>query len=252
MFSKNAINFLNLLENQIVSDNVIVYLEGGHYNSNYGPDNFSINSLQEAIYLSKQIIKRYKKGVRLAFGILIDNLGLDCSNDSLCEIKRTNNVNELELHQEIENLIILNKIIKRDRFILFNERTTKNRAIDSLRKTKNNKKLIVNQEAEGVTDFVFKNDETKFLLAKGNENRISARCPLLLAQHYKDIISTLNKRYDNHQVIIFDWSQIEDKAKITQGKLAFELFSDEGVMSANINNIFYIGDDNEMIEIVEG
>ncbi|MCS3433495.1 hypothetical protein [Klebsiella sp. BIGb0407] len=251
MYSENTRSFLNLLDEQIVSNDVIVYLEGGHYNSNYGPDDFSINSLNEAIYFSKQIIKKHKKGVRLAFGILIDNLGLNCSNNNTCEIKNTTDKNEVELNQEIEAIIQLNKLIKRDKFIIFNERTTKNRAIDSLKKIKNNKELIMSKEVDGKVDIMYEKDEVRFLLAKKNENRISARCPLLMAQHYKDIISTLNKRYNNHQIIIFDWSQIEDKTKVTQGRLALKLFSDEQQMPVNINNIFYIGDDNEMVEIVE-
>ena len=178
MISKNTESFLVFLEKQIASNNVIVYLEGGHYNSNYGPDDFSINSFHEAIYLSKQIIKKHKKSVKLAFGLLIDNLGLNCSNNNVCDIKTTNNVNELELNQDIEKIISINKIIKRDRFILFNERTTKNRAIDSLKKIKNNKKLIITKRLKVVLSFYIQKMKLAFCLPKRmkTEYQLGAHC----------------------------------------------------------------------------
>lgn len=233
---------------QSKNQQIVIYLEAGHYNSSYGVDDFSINSLNDACLLGKTLIKKYQKKIRLIYGVLVDNLGMSCSEES-CSITTSQNSEEKgDLAEELEDIIKENTYIKRDKLCLFFERATKNRAVESLKTLlKNNVTELSEEIGEPYNDIIFQNS---FLLAKRKEHQYVAKCPALLAQHYKDIQLMVKKRFpENEHCIVVDWSELDDQNKVLQGKKASIIFKDPTTTVTDIINIFFCDDKGEIFEI---
>lgn len=239
----------SLIENSKNQDSqIVIYLEGGHFNSSYGADDFSINSLNDACFLGRLLIKKYQRKIRLMYGVLVDNLGMSCSEET-CSLIPNQNIQEKEhLPDELESIITENTFIKRDKLVLSFERATKNRAIKSLKMLlKNNVSELSEVPNEPYNDIIFKKS---FLLARRKADQYVAKCPALIAQHYKDIETIVKKRFPKTEhCIIIDWSELDDKNKVVQGKQASTIFKNSPYPVIDIINIFFCDDKGEIFEI---
>lgn len=237
---------------------VAIYLEGGHFSPSFGADDFSINTLNYAITLGSMIIKKYQRDIKLTYGILIDDLGLACSEDS-CSVLPTKTTNSTqdsvgsELPNEIESILSNSKLIKRDKVLIFSERTSKNRAIDRIKKIiKNDNHPFILDEKETHTEIKLMDQNHSFVMARRQGHTFTAKCPAIMSQHYKDVLSKIKQRFaDVTDIIIIDWSDLADKNKVTQGRFALSAIQDS---DQNINhsviNIFFGDDDGEITQVV--
>ncbi len=236
---------------------LVIYFESGHFNTRYGVDDFSISSFNDSVTLGSYLIKKYKKSVKLAYGILVDDLSLACSTDTVCTLPTadTNAKNAQDLPAEIEALIESSSLLKRERYLVFSERTAKNRAINTLRKKiKTEDSNLVIQSAEDAYEDIVMTGEgnNDILLCKRTEQIYNIRCPGILGQHYADVLQSLQKRYlDAKNFLIIDWSEVCDKSKVVQGVMAARsVFIDEKNDSMiEICNIFFADDEGEFVQI---
>lgn len=236
------------------NDKMVVYLEAGHFNNRFGVDDFAINTLNDAIELGRILIKKYQKDVRLVYGILIDDLGIACSEEhcTLSSLPINDKTSQSELPNEIEEIIVASSLIKRERLMLFSERTSKNRAIETIKKQlKNNNDSILIKEIEGYSEInVSTNEWGAFMLARRQGSIFTAKCPAIIAQHYKDVAMKLRQRFfEVNDFVIIDWSDASDKTKVLQGASAFPVIWDASPLQTSIINVFFGDDEGEITEI---
>jgi hypothetical protein len=231
---------------------LIIYLEGGHFNHAFGADDFSQNSLLDAISLGEYLISRYQKSVKLIYGILVDDLGLACSADSCSIASISEKPVAHTLPKEIEHILSSSRFIKRDRVQVFSERTTKNRAISSLKKKLKNKPecLIkkINHEDEEI--YLSLPNESDIFLCRRQPHAYNIRCPGIMGHHYSDVVMEMRKRFFNaSRFMIIDWSETMDRNKITQGtkvlQHVFDAYKRDGI-EVTIYNLFF-GDDEGLL-----
>lgn len=221
----------------------VVFLEAGHYDPRFGPTTFSYESLKESIAVGEDIIKNFGKKVKVVFGILIDDLGLNCGKEG-CSITSQPLVEECDI-REIENIFASSRFIKRERVLNFSERTAKNRAIASLRKLLKAKSPKVSTRTGSMTEslsFELLSGES-VLLAERQDSIYRAKCPSIMGQHYLDCLSKIRQRFTNmSNLIIVDWSQMLDFSKVTAGAEAtYSVFLEpERHSEIEILNVFYL------------
>ncbi|MCG9512768.1 hypothetical protein MCL32_14265 [Acinetobacter pittii] len=237
-----------------INDKTVIYLEGGHFSHNFGADDFAINTLNDAIVLGSMIIKKYQRNIKLTYGILIDDLGLACSEES-CSILPTETKQDStgsQLPSELEYILSNSKLIKRDKVLIFSERTSKNRAIDSIKKIikKDENPFIFNEE-ETHTEIKLMDQNHSFVMARRQGHTFTAKCPAIMSQHYKDILTKVKQRFaDVTNIIIIDWSDLSDKTKVTQGRFALSAIKDSNLdINHSIINIFFGDDTGEITEV---
>jgi hypothetical protein len=233
---------------------MVIYLEAGHFNNRFGVDDFAINTLNDSIALGRILIKKYQKNVRLVYGILIDDLGIACSDESctLSSLPANEKISQAGLPDELEEIITTSSLIKRDRLMIFSERTSKNRAIDTIKKQiKNNNDSILIKEAEEYSEInVSTNEWGTFMLARRQGSVFTAKCPAIISQHYKDVAIKLRQRFfELNDFVIIDWSDASDKTKVLQGSSAFPVICDSAPLQTSIINVFFGDDEGELTEI---
>ncbi|WP_025123504.1 MULTISPECIES: hypothetical protein [unclassified Serratia (in: enterobacteria)] len=235
-------------------EKMVVYLEAGHFNNKFGVDEFAVNTLNDSIALGQALIKKYQKNVRLVYGILIDDLGLACSDEgcSLNSLPINEKVNKTELPDELEEVIAASSLIKRDKLMVFSERTSKNRAIETIKKQiKNNNDRVLVKEVDEYSEInVSTNELGTFMLARRQGSVFTAKCPAIISQHYKDVLIKLRQRFfEINDFAIIDWSDASDKNKVLQGASAFPVICDTAPLKTSIINVFFGDDEGELTEI---
>jgi hypothetical protein len=230
-----------------------VYLEGGHYDPRYPITDFAIDSLTKTLNIANNTIVQHKKKLKIILGILIDDLGLQCGSDS-CDISEhalasdEEDVGELPI--ALEEILAQYSIVKRDRLMLQGERNCKNRGIQSLRRILTQQKkrpfreLRVDEKLQLTQVFFHNEQEDSILLAESKNKEIwTAKCPLIMAQHYSDIyhkISKLHPKIGAYHIIYF--SETDDYHKVTTGSdVAMKIFLRDGQTNGKevkITNVF--------------
>ncbi len=236
------LEILAKIEHRLINETKppIIFLEGGHFSPKYGPTEFSINSLQEAIDLASNLISEFKKKIRVVLGILIDDLGLNCENicnPTIEKIKQGNG----PLPAAIEIILSKSPIIKRDRVIISSERNAKNRGIETLKKIATESALIEVKEETGLRRIYFLADDgQRVLCAQSNGNNWVAKCATIMAQHYKDVSRKLDQRFpEKYRQIIVDFSEASDQIKVNRSsELAIRLFLEQDARKEIVNICF--------------
>lgn len=235
-----------------------IYIEGGHFDPRYPVTDFAVKSLHYALRIANHTISQYKKRVRLALGILVDDLGLQCGADA-CEIlpSAVESTIDSELPSELEAILAQYPIVKRDRLVIQGERTCKNRGIQTLRRimTRHARSQLSELETEEKGDIqriTFRNGKSqRILLAESKSKDIwTAKCPVIMAQHYSDVVKNVEKLHPQANAVhIIDFSETDDYNKVINGaELAIKLMlQSENVAgkSVTISNLFLspFGDD---------
>ncbi|MBY0461675.1 MAG: hypothetical protein K2Q34_00640 [Alphaproteobacteria bacterium] len=250
-------NILKNVEEKIVKNGrSVVFLEAGHFKLGKGADQFALNSLNDALFLGKLLIKKFKKDIRLVFGILIDDLGQGCSETG-CSINIPEPSKNREiLPSEINLLFEKDPFIKQERVLLFFEKTAKNRSIKYLKKAIQDERdylTVENTEDQHRNLYFYNQSMEKVLLAKRKNEIFNAYCPSIVGQHYVDICSKLKERFlHTNNFMIIDWSEIMDKPKVTNGaqalKHVFRIDSLEN-MQLDIINVFFMDSEGQFYEI---
>ncbi len=203
-----------------------VYLEGGHFDPRYPTTNFAEQSLHHALRIASQVPGENKKNVRLALGILVDDLGLQCGTQA-CHSPSL--IPEAEqdgqLPAGLESILAQYPVVKRHRLIIQRERTCKNRGIQTLKTLMAHHRHTPFDELETETigdgeKIYFRTGHApRVLLAESRSKDIwTAKCPMIMAQHYRDVVRDVTKLHPRTDVIhIIDISEIDDYTRVIRG-----------------------------------
>jgi hypothetical protein len=246
----------------IISGNspTAIFLEAGHFDPRYAVDQFSKASLEDALQITKLLVKEYGKNVKIVLGVLVDDLGLDCSGN-VCSISKDapkiTQESERKLPSELENIFTTSPFYKKERLVISSERTCKNRGLNKLKKfTKHyhqDSNIEINKsENKGKVSFK-DNENNDILLAEFIDDVWKAKCPTIMGQHYIDCFNLMRQRFANiEQLIVIDWTEMLDYSKVTAGsQAAMKVFKNEEVQNLNLTifNIFFGDNIGELYEI---
>ena len=257
---KNYFHDLSTTVRELIGDSkAVILLEAGHFDPRHGATEFSKETLRDALFMIRSLVKEYGKSVRIILGILIDDLGLECG-ETACTITpgATRPGSTDEIPQELEE-ILKSPYVKRDRLLISSERTCKNRGLLTL------KKLLKTDTFEDKISLIpTPNQDTKVFFEDSELNQIllsefsgaiwKAKCPTIMGQHYVDCFAKMIERdREAEKLIIIDWSERLDIPKVTAGsQAAFKVFVSESTqqLSLHIVNIFFSDDAGEFCEIL--
>lgn len=223
-FSQVLVDIIEKITKQnSVSKRQIVYIEGGYYDTRFGPNEFSTNTLRASIEAVEEIIKKRYKITRVVLGVLINNIGITCGEDVCVIAPQEDNSKDNEdtvIPEVLENMLQKSKVAKGDQ-VITNERTLRNRGIRTI------KEIVREPEKYFLETEVNANDEvlysttikgTKIPLAIQKGERWVARCPLIMGQHYIDLYIKNAKKYGNStNQLLIDMCEMYDRHKVNNG-----------------------------------
>lgn len=251
----------SLREQVLAHSQAVVFLEAGHFDPRHAVTPFSKNSLEDALQLTKLLIKEFNRNIKIVLGMLVDDLGLEC-NENSCSLAKDLPVSSEEtkevLPNDLEALLLASHFFKRDRLVVSSERTCKNRGINTLKK-------LIKSQSETALEFIkdgsatkvtFKdNEQNDILLGEFTESIWKAKCPTIMGQHYIDCFNKMRQRHSHlEHLIIIDWSEMLDYSKVTAGsQAAIKVFKNDDLqnLSLSIINIFFCDNSGEIYEIKE-
>lgn len=202
----------------------IVYLEGGYYDTRFGPQDFSINTLSTAISVAEEVIKRKYKVIRVILGVLVNNIGIVCGDDVCVIPNKKNDVeneNVLKLPEILNKMLKKSKVTKNDPVILTNEKTLRNRGLRIVKKIVNEPKkynivMDKNKEREALCSVLIDGEKIPLTIKRGKT--WSARCPLIMGQHYVDLYIKISKKYGQDiNLLVIDMGEMYDRHKMNNG-----------------------------------
>ena len=207
----------------------LIALEGGHFSTMYGADDFTIESQKSAFRVAEGLIKKYKKQAKIVFGVLADDLGQVCSTEqNVCTVALPGNKDQkVEIPQELHDELTASKLYKADKLIFLSEKTARNRGIQYLRKytkthaddIKKGASHLLFKEESGRDRLYFKaSDGQSIAVADVIDWQWSSFCPLIMAQHYADLHGNAAKLFaGTAKQIIVDFSSSDDRNKVNKG-----------------------------------
>lgn len=225
---------------------LIVFLEGGHFDPREGATEHALNTLQVATEVTSQCVQLFQRQVRIVLGILVDDLGLDCGDqcslDGSVDEELSSQISS-ELPKEIEQILKTSPLVKRERVLISSERNAKNRGIKSVKeilKSATNPRLVHND----MTVHFEEDLSTHIPLASIRGEFWSAKCPVVMGQHYHDVFQKNEQRFDpSHPQILIDFSEIYDRNKVNNGsKVSLQLLHSDSLASRKIVNICFKDD----------
>lgn len=247
---------LGLVTQTASQDNakLIVYLEGGYYDSKMGPSEFSINTLTGCIQVSEELIKKQYRVTRVVLGTLVNNIGIVCG-ENVCEMpakQMYQNDTDPVLPPVFEEMLADSKIFKKDQIIFTNERRLRNRGLRVIKQLAEEPEkygLITDQKEEGEVIYSVMIGGKKIPLGIQRGNVWSARCPLIMGQHYSDLYIQFSKKFGNSVTkVLVDMCEMYDRHKVNNGAAVAQLLLEKmyGYDTTNLKIINFCFQDDEL------
>lgn len=219
-----------------------VVLEGGHFDSTIGADAFAENSLRTAVALGQDLISRHRKGVRVVFSVLENDLGMVCDGP-ICNISTGKSRARTEgLPPKLEEILRTTRLVKRERVIVESERTCRNRGLKLLRSFQQANGEFTCPRIRSLPDgsVVFNNRAFETAsIGKIAGGVWSAQCPLIMAAHYSGLQRIVRTRFpDTERLMVVDFSDIHEQGKVMNGADLFSALAC-GDYKTSIHNIFW-------------
>lgn len=234
----------------------IVYLEGGYYDTRFGPQKFSINTLSASIKTAEEIVKKKYKVTRVILGVLVNNIGIICGQDS-CTISHQGDESKNDMSpvmpSVLNNMLKKSKVTKNDEVIFTNEKTLRNRGLRLVKKIidETEKYSVImdkNKNNEILYSVMINDDKIPLTIKKGET--WAARCPLIMGQHYADLYINIGKKYgSNTSILLVDMGEMYDRHKMNNGaKVALMLLEKMyGYDVSNLKIVNFSFQDDELI-----
>jgi hypothetical protein len=233
---------------------IIVYLEGGYFDTRFGPQDFSINTLKTAVATAEELIRNTYKITRVLLGILVNDIGAECEED-VCVIP-----DEANEYKDEKRLVIpdsLKKILKKshilkDEVFFTREKTLRNRGLKIVKNVIKNPEdysVVVNEKKNGGELYSVMIHNDKIPLGIKNDKTWSARCPLIMGQYYSDLYIKLVKKFGKDaKILLIDMGEMYDRHKMNNGaKIAFLLLEKMyGYDSPDLEIVNYSFQDDEL------
>jgi hypothetical protein len=249
-YGKKIIEDVDVLVASCTRFPLAIYIEGGDYDLRSGVSEFAVHSFKMALDIANNIIFRHRKKVKVILGIFINDLG----------IKHKNPQDRSDFLSGFEAIANAYPVYKKDLFVLSFETNSKNRGVKSLKK-------LIADAGKVQEDFVpgslvtehydlgqrifFCHNRSRILLAEITDHKWSVKCPMLMAQHYLDMVTLIGKRVPTAETCtLIDFSEKIDANKVENGALiATKLLLHKTVENKHIviSNHFFWDDSGAMI-----
>lgn len=253
-----AIELYNKLIDAIPDDSAVL-LDCGHFDSVDGVDDFSINTTKIAVDMFNLSEKKRRKGVKFLFPILIDDVGMQCSEDAMmCLPKSVMAIPQrVKVPSEIEAIIEKTIGFRNDRLKLFSEKTARNRGIQYFRKsltdTVQKKSFYIKQQDKDSVSKLFcvlPNGTSVLMADMTTKSTWSGHCPLLMGMHYRDITMWALKRFPHAKAVsIIDFSLYADRGKVNAGAAVAFGAADDLLQLQTITNICFADEDTDVYSL---
>lgn len=155
------------------------------------------------------------------------------------------------------------RLVKRERVLVSSERNAKNRGIARLKRMLSSPEIESrggrqgdlaaigglrrsrHHDAERITFDVGRS----VLLAEIHGDSWSVKCPMVMAQHYLDVVAKIRQRFPaGPRLVLVDWSELLDQPKVKAGAdVAVRLAGEPEAF--DVFNIFFGDDDGEIYRI---
>lgn len=199
---------------------VAVIVEGGHFDPRLGADSFAIASLNAALQLTEGLIHHYARRVRVVISLLVDDLGASCGPAACTLADAPAPVETGVLPDPLDARLRAHRLVRRDRVVVTTERNARNRGLAALRGWTAVPDLLHWHGAPGARRATFQADDGASipLAEETGPGRWTARCPLIMAQHYADLRALAGRRYaPSWPTVVVDLSVGADQPKVTRG-----------------------------------
>lgn len=230
---------------------LVVVLEGGHFNAEDGAELFSIETLRSALAVGENLIRSYRKRVRIMYSILVNDLGMACGKN-VCTISQHSAKQSDALPPELEAMLQGNRFVKRNRVVIATEKHCRNRGLKLLKThlehemTANETPLVIHTQDHRSTFMFQTEDGHEVEIAFRKEKQWTVKCPLIMAGHYRELIDKARQRcVGDSAIAVVDFSELSDRGKVTRGtELALRIFGscDGPGRPVSILNVFWAND----------
>ena len=251
--------YVKCIKNNDFSDGDVIVLDCGHFDSVLGTDDFSINTTQLAIDLFNLAEKERRRGVKFNFAVLIDDVGMQCSEDAMMCINKemVPTVSRTSVPDEIISMIKDTVGFRHDRVKLFSEKTARNRGIQFFRKLlpaikTNHYSAFVTEDTDTIPQLfcVLPNGQKVLMADMTTASQWSGHCPLLMGMHYRDVATWAQGRFSTvSRVHIIDFSLNQDKGKVNAGAEVALGVSREKSLLRSVANICFTDEDLDLYTI---
>ena len=236
----------------------VFFLEGGHFDPRFGVTSFAERSLTDAVDVGHELIACFGRRVRIVFGVLVDDLGLDCGG-SICATEpgaEAADIADGEIPGALDSILAASRIVKRARVIVSSERNAKNRGIERLKRKLASSRYALQgtgspeslqQVQDDSGESIIMDLGRAVVLAEVRNGTWTAKCPMIMAQHYLDIALRIHQRFPARpRIVLVDWSEMLDQSNVATGaQVAVRIAYEEGT-SLDVMNVF-LGDEDSGI-----
>lgn len=227
-----------------VSPKSVVVIDCGHFDSVTGIDEFSIATTQLASVLFEKTEDLRRKGLKIVFAVLIDDVGMTCDTDAMvCLPKDSKVMARPTIPNAIYDILKTTTGFRDERLKLFSEKTARNRGIQFYRKHLDEiqalPKFFIETSTNDSNQLLFENDQGQRVLVADltTDSLWTGHCPLLMAMHYRDIATWASKLFaDRTAVHIIDFSLSQDRGKVNSGAQIATAYAPNSAL-ASITNL---------------
>ncbi len=240
------------------------FLEAGHFDPRFDVTPFARRTLRDALEVAGELITRFGRKVRIVFGVLVDDLGLDCGDDVCTTSPATVSSSGGSLPDALESILAASRIVKRERVLVSSERNAKNRGIARLKRmlSSSENRSQGGKESDRVSSLgnlrkerhrdgerITINVGRSVLLAEIHGSSWSVKCPMVMAQHYLDVAAKIRQRFPaGPRLVLVDWSEMLDRPNVVAGTdVAVCMARENGTL--DVFNVFFGDDDGDICRI---
>lgn len=235
---------------QLPDDSTIVF-DCGHFDSVLGVDEFSIQTAQLAVALFDLCDSKRRKGLKVVFAILLDDVGMSCDQDAMiCLPKDAKQVSRTDIPEDIIQILRPTVGFRKEKAKLFSEKTARNRGIQYFRKNLSalleDVRFSLVEGEDGRPHLYFRTLQGhNILMADLTTDAVwSGHCPLLMGMHYRDVAIWAQGVFPNNgKVAVVDFSLSQDRGKVNGGAQICMASADKQMNIGSITNICFADED---------
>lgn len=251
-----ALDIYGKVIKQLPNDTTVVF-DCGHFDSVLGVDDFSTGTAQLAVALFDLCESQRRKGLKVVFAVLLDDVGMSCDQDAMiCLPKDVQQISRTDIPEDIIKILSPTVGFRKERAKLFSEKTARNRGLQYFRKHLNNiledgRFSLIDRE-DGKPHLYFRTLQGhNILMADLTTDAVwTGHCPLLMGMHYRDVATWAHGVFPNSgKVAIVDFSLSQDRGKVNGGAQICIASSDTRMSIRSVTNICFADEDLDIYTI---
>lgn len=188
-----------------------VLIACGYFDVSTGIDDFAVESMKAGLRLGDELQKTYSLTRKPAFTVIVNDLGMDCSQD-VCEMRPA-------APAEVDTSALLELCAPFEvTFDVVKERTLRNRSARFLKRWLKDTASDESLRLEG-TEILFDSDlYPKVIAGAVNEEEAGIpRCPLIVSEYLDLSFKRLSASRQRSSRVVFDFNRVADKDKVIKG-----------------------------------